>query len=84
MYVFAVDVPRGASAVEVDLSYLRRSPRQLHVRPSATANAVVVAWNTLILFPLGKSPDHIMMEGRSGFRRDGRRPGRCNRTSAPR
>jgi predicted metalloprotease with PDZ domain len=64
MYVFAIDVPRGASAVEVDLSYL--SPiagGNFTSGPSATANAGIVAWNTLILFPLGKSADTIMMEG---------------------
>lgn len=64
MYVFNIDVPRGASAIDVDLSYL--SPiagGNFTSGPSASANLAVVSWNTLLLFPLGKSADDIMVEG---------------------
>lgn len=64
MYVFNVDVPKGASAIDVDLSYL--SPTvggNFTSGPSATPNLAVIAWNTLMLFPLGRSADEIMVEG---------------------
>jgi predicted metalloprotease with PDZ domain len=64
MYVLGIDVPKGASAIEVDLTYL--SPiagGNFTSGPSATANAAIISWNTLILFPLGKNTDDIPMEG---------------------
>jgi predicted metalloprotease with PDZ domain len=64
MYVFNIVVPQGASAIDVDLSYL--SPiagGSFTSGPSATANVAVIAWNTLLLYPLGKNADQIMVEG---------------------
>jgi predicted metalloprotease with PDZ domain len=64
MFVFNVEVPSGASAIDVDLSYL--SPiagGNFTAGPSATANLAIISWNTLLLFPLGRSADQIPMEG---------------------
>jgi predicted metalloprotease with PDZ domain len=64
MFVFNIEVPSGASAIDVDLSYL--SPiagGNFTAGPSATANLAIISWNTLLLFPLGRSADQIPMEG---------------------
>jgi predicted metalloprotease with PDZ domain len=64
MYVFNIDVPKSASAIDVDLSYL--SPTvggNFTSGPSATPNVAIIAWNTVMLFPLGRSADDIMVEG---------------------
>jgi predicted metalloprotease with PDZ domain len=64
MFVFQVEVPRGATALEVDLSYL--SPiagGNFTAGPSATENLAIISWNTLLLYPLGKSGDDIQVEG---------------------
>lgn len=64
MFVFHVDVPRGASAIEVDLSYLSPGQRGTFTAgPSSTANLSILAWNTLLLYPVGKPADQIMVEG---------------------
>jgi predicted metalloprotease with PDZ domain len=64
MFQFDVVVPSGASALDVDLSYL--SPiagGNFTSGPNATANLAVLSWNTVMLFPLGKGGDDIPVEG---------------------
>ncbi len=64
MFIFHVNVPKNASALDVDLSYI--SPpggRSFSAGPSATPNLAVLAWNTLLLFPPGKNADEVMVEG---------------------
>lgn len=64
MFLFDVVVPGGASALEVDLSYL--SPiagGNFTSGPNATANVAVLNWNAVLLFPLGKGGDDIPVEG---------------------
>jgi predicted metalloprotease with PDZ domain len=64
MWVVAIDVPRGASAIDVDVTYLAPVAGGAFTSgPSATANAAVLAWNTLLLYPLGRNADEIMVEG---------------------
>jgi len=64
MFVFTIDVPRGASSIDVDLAYLAPTgERNFTAGPSATANLAIVAWNTLLLYPPGKSGESIMVEG---------------------
>jgi predicted metalloprotease with PDZ domain len=63
MYVFSIDVPKGASSIDVDLTYLSPTAGGSFTSgPSATANVAILAWNTVLLFPLGNA-DQIMMEG---------------------
>ncbi|HYH08891.1 MAG TPA: M61 family peptidase [Thermoanaerobaculia bacterium] len=64
MFIFHIDVPRGATALEADLSYLApNASGNFTSGPSSTANLAVVSWNTLLLYPLGRSADDIMVEG---------------------
>lgn len=64
MYAFSVDVPQGANAIAVDLTYLAPTAGgNFTAGPSATPNVAVIAWNTLMLYPLGKDADTIMVEG---------------------
>jgi predicted metalloprotease with PDZ domain len=64
MFVFQINVPRGVTSVDVDLSYLAPiAGGSFTAGPSSTANLAVVSWNTLLLFPLGRSADDIMVEG---------------------
>lgn len=64
MFVFLLDVPPGASAIEVDTSYLAPiSGGNFTAGESATANLAVLSWNTLLLYPAGRSAEEIMVEG---------------------
>src|SRR5215212_5502667 len=64
MFAFNIVVPRGETAVDVDLAYLSpTAERAFSAGPSATANLAVLSWNTLLLFPPGKSADDITVEG---------------------
>ncbi|HEX2062205.1 MAG TPA: M61 family peptidase [Thermoanaerobaculia bacterium] len=64
MFVFQVDVPGGTNALEVDLSYLAPSQRGMFTAgPSSTANLAILAWNSLLLYPLGRPADEILVEG---------------------
>lgn len=64
MFVLHVDVPAGASSLDVGASYLAPTEGgNFSAGRSATANLAVLSWNTLILYPLGKSADDIMVEG---------------------
>jgi predicted metalloprotease with PDZ domain len=64
MFLFLVDVPRGVTALEADLSYLAPiAGNAFTAGPSSTANLAVLSLNTLLLYPLGRSGDDIMVEG---------------------
>ncbi|HUP61362.1 MAG TPA: M61 family peptidase [Thermoanaerobaculia bacterium] len=64
MFVFHVDVPRGASAIEVDLSYLSPTgERAFTAGPTASPSLAVISWNTMLLYPPGKSADDVTVEG---------------------
>lgn len=64
MFAFDVVVPSGASSVDVDLTYLSPiSGGNFTSGPNASANVAIVGWNTLMLFPIGRSADTILVEG---------------------
>jgi predicted metalloprotease with PDZ domain len=64
MFAFRIDVPAGASSIDVDLTYLSPIAGQnFTAGPNASANVAIVGWNTLLLYPLGRSADQIMVEG---------------------
>ena len=64
MFAFDIDVPRGATSVDVDLSYLAPTgERAFSAGPNATESLAVVSWNTLLLFPPGRSGDDVTVEG---------------------
>jgi predicted metalloprotease with PDZ domain len=53
MYAFQVEVPAGASGLDVDLDYLAPASGGFTAGASATANLAVLSWNTLLLYPQG-------------------------------
>src|SRR5688572_24897433 len=64
MFLFHLDVPRGATSIDVDLSYLSPTgDRNFSAGASATENLAVLSWNTLLLFPPGGSGDELKVEG---------------------
>jgi len=64
MFVFQIEVPRGATSIDVDLTYLSPiASGNFTAGPSATANLAIITWNTVMLFPVGKSADDIQVEG---------------------
>ena len=52
MYEFHVDVPAGASALDVDLDYLIPPPgTNFTAGASASPRLAVLSWNTVLLYP---------------------------------
>jgi predicted metalloprotease with PDZ domain len=62
MYLFHLDVPPGADAIEVQLDFL--SPAEVGLfsaGSSATSNLALVSWNQLLLYPANRKPDEILV-----------------------
>ena len=60
MYAFHLEVPAGATSVEVDLDYLSPSRSSgFSASPSATAELAVVNWNLVVLYPQGHKSDDL-------------------------
>jgi len=51
MYAFSVQVPAGATAVDVDLDYLAPASGDFSAGATASAQLAVLSWNTLLLYP---------------------------------
>jgi predicted metalloprotease with PDZ domain len=63
MYEFHVDVPTGASAIEVDLDYLLPPPgTNFTSGASASPRLAVLSWNTVLLYPQAASSDALQYE----------------------
>jgi predicted metalloprotease with PDZ domain len=63
MFLFNLDVPAGATELDVAASYLAPTAGgQFTAGETATANLAVVSWNTLLLFPPGRDANDIMVE----------------------
>jgi predicted metalloprotease with PDZ domain len=65
MYAFHLNVPAGASAVEVSLDFLG-SPvtAGFTAGASSTPNLAVISWNQLLLYPDGHSPNELTFNTR--------------------
>jgi predicted metalloprotease with PDZ domain len=62
MFAFKVEVPQGASAVEVELDYLLPAEGKFSSGASATARLAVLSWNTVLLYPSGRAADGILCQ----------------------
>ena len=63
MYEFHVDVPAGASAIDVDLDYLVPPPgTNFTAGASASPKLAVLSWNTVLLYPQTTSSDALQFE----------------------
>lgn len=60
MHAFRLEVPAGAKAVEADLDYLTPTEDgNFTSGPSNTARLALLSWNTVLLYPQGKSGDEL-------------------------
>jgi predicted metalloprotease with PDZ domain len=59
MYALQLDVPAGTTAVDVTLDFLLPSGGNFSAGRTATSDLAVVSWNTVLLYPLGRSADDI-------------------------
>ena len=65
MYAFHLEVPAGATALDVTLDYL--SPvgaGHFTASPASTAQLAVLNWNTVLLYPQGRKSDEVMFAPR--------------------
>jgi predicted metalloprotease with PDZ domain len=62
MFAFNLEVPQGASAVEVELDYLLPTEGRFSSGASATARLAVLSWNTVLLYPAGRGADRILCQ----------------------
>lgn len=63
MYEFHVDVPAGASAIDVDLDYLLPPPGpNFTAGASASPRLAVLSWNTVLLYPQTVSNDALQYD----------------------
>lgn len=63
MYEFHVDVPAGASALDVDLDYLIPPPgTNFTAGASASPKLCILSWNTVLLYPQTPSSDALQYE----------------------
>lgn len=61
MYAFHLDVPAGATAVDVALDYLSPAATGgFSSGSSATANLAILSWNQMLLYPEGANPDELL------------------------
>lgn len=65
MYAFHLNVPAGASEVEVSLDFLG-SPiaAGFTAGASSTPNLAVISWNQILLYPDGHSPNELSFKAR--------------------
>jgi predicted metalloprotease with PDZ domain len=57
MYAFHVDVPQGASVLDVALDYLGQVKEEgFSAAASATQELAMISWNQVLLYPQGKLP----------------------------
>jgi len=63
MYEFHVEVPAGASAIDVDLDYLVPPPgTNFTAGASASPGLAVLSWNTVLLYPQTTSSDALQYD----------------------
>jgi predicted metalloprotease with PDZ domain len=63
MFAFHIDVPAGASAIDVDLDYLAFAGGAIFTSgASASPRLAVMSWNTVLLYPGGAPSDAIQFD----------------------
>jgi predicted metalloprotease with PDZ domain len=63
MYAFRVDVPAGATAIDVDLDYLAPAPGANFTAGASTSpRLAVLSWNTVLLYPQTAGSDTLQYE----------------------
>lgn len=63
MFAFHLDVPKGASSINVDLDFLLSVPGPtIDFSASASAKILILMWNQVLLYPSGSPADKIIFE----------------------
>jgi predicted metalloprotease with PDZ domain len=62
MFTFHCDVPKGATTLDVELDALLPTKGDFTAGRSATAELVVLSWNTVLLYPQGSPSDALVYE----------------------
>ena len=63
MYTFHLDVPKGASSVNVDLDFLLSVPGPIiDFSASASAKLLILMWNQVLLYPSGSPVNKIVFD----------------------
>ncbi len=63
MFAFKLEVPAGASAVEVDLDYLPPAEEgNFTAGPSVTQALAILNWNNFLLYPPGRPTDELVYQ----------------------
>ena len=63
MFAFNVDVPAGATSLDVDLDFLAPAPgANFTAGASTTPRLAVLSWNTVLLYPRGVASDAIQVD----------------------
>jgi predicted metalloprotease with PDZ domain len=66
MYAFHVDVPAGASELQVSLDTITNDGSAGASGPAATTNVIDLNWNQVVLYPQGASSDEVQVEASLG------------------
>ena len=61
MYAFHVDVPAGATELQVSLDTITNDGSAGATGPSATSNVLDLNWNQVLLYPQGASSDDVQV-----------------------
>src|SRR5438105_10479037 len=59
LFAFHINVPPGASSVDVKLDFLSPAENGANSAVSATSELAILTWNQLILYPRGKASDDL-------------------------
>jgi predicted metalloprotease with PDZ domain len=62
MFGYHIDVPTGATSLDVALDFLLPSGGQFSAGRTATSALSVVSWNTALLYPEGRTGDEISVK----------------------
>ncbi len=62
IYSFQVEVPPGATALDVQLDYLAPTKTEYAADTSATARLAILSWQDMLLYPAGRGADKLVYQ----------------------
>jgi len=64
LFAFHINVPQGATSVDVKLDFLSPTENGANAPVSATSELAILTWNPLILYPRGQASDDLEITAR--------------------
>src|SRR5438552_5169027 len=64
LFAFHIDVPQGASSVDVKLDFLSAAEAGGSSSVSSTSELAILSWNQMILYPQGQASDDLEITAR--------------------